>query len=142
MTELPTYAVTLWQPWAWAVIFGGKDIENRSRRISPCNLLIHAGLYFDEKAADRVLELTGRKRLPELAKRGGFIIGQVTVIDATFGIHDTDSPWAHDNQWHWHLRRKQRADPPIVCRGYPGLWRPPKNWENSFARTTSRKQPS
>jgi hypothetical protein len=140
VTELATYAITLWQPMAWAVIYGNKDIENRSRRINPCNLLIHAGLYFDESAVDMVLELTGRKRLPELATKGGFIIGQVTVIDATFGIHDTDSPWAIGNRWHWHLRRKRRADPPIICRGYPGLWRPPKNWEKSFTRNQPQRR--
>lgn len=140
MTDLPTYAVTLWQPWAWAVIFGKKNIENRSRRISPCNLLIHAGLAYDNDAVDMILELTGRKRLPELATRGGFIIGQVTVTDATFGKQDTDSPWAFDNTWHWHLKNPRRADPFITCRGYPSLWRPPSGWEKSFARPRPRKR--
>lgn len=139
MPDLPTYAVTLWQPWAWAVIFGGKDVENRSRRISPCNLLIHAGLSFDEGAVDYVLDLTGRKRLPELATRGGFILGKVTVTGATFGVDDTDSMWAFANTWHWHLDRPQRADPPIVCRGYPSLWRPPTGWEKSFTRKIRRR---
>jgi hypothetical protein len=125
------------------VIFGGKDIENRTRRISPCNLLIHAGLSYDDDAVDMILKLTGRKRLPELATRGGFIIGRVTVTDATFGTRDTRSPWAFKKTWHWHLERPQRADPPIVCRGYPSLWRPPEDWERSFTgRPTKRRHTS
>ncbi|HKY40731.1 MAG TPA: hypothetical protein VJN18_32575 [Polyangiaceae bacterium] len=29
---LPTMALSLWAPWAWAILYACKDIENRSRR--------------------------------------------------------------------------------------------------------------
>ena len=29
-SNLPKLALSVRQPWAWAIIFGGKDIENRS----------------------------------------------------------------------------------------------------------------
>lgn len=29
MTELPPLALSVRQPWAWAIIYAGKDIENR-----------------------------------------------------------------------------------------------------------------
>jgi hypothetical protein len=32
VSELPDIALSIRQPWAWAVIYGGKDIENRSWR--------------------------------------------------------------------------------------------------------------
>jgi len=28
----PMKAITIKQPWAWAIVFAGKDIENRSWR--------------------------------------------------------------------------------------------------------------
>lgn len=27
---LPTHALTLWRPWAWAIIHGPKRVENRT----------------------------------------------------------------------------------------------------------------
>lgn len=42
-------ALTIRQPWAWAIIHGGKDIENRSwntKHRGP--LVIHAGMGFDK----------------------------------------------------------------------------------------------
>lgn len=44
-------AITVRQPWAWAIIHGGKDVENRSRNIAGSYrglVAIHAGLAIDE----------------------------------------------------------------------------------------------
>ena len=43
------------QPWAWLIVYGGKDIENRSWR-TPYRgpLLIHAGKRIDQDACDCV----------------------------------------------------------------------------------------
>ncbi len=44
--ELP--ALTLRQPWAWAVIYGGKDIENRDKRTSITGrFVVHAASVCD-----------------------------------------------------------------------------------------------
>ena len=129
-----TYAITLHQPWAWAVIYGGKNIENRSRAMGPCELLIHAGRVFDEKAVPFILETTGRKRLPPLATAHGLIIGRVRLVEATYGDSRSLGPWAEEGFWNWRLVAPQRADPPISCRGYPSLWYPPPRWEESFTR--------
>ena len=40
--------LTIRQPWAWAIIYGGKDVENRSwltKHRGP--LLVHAGSAFE-----------------------------------------------------------------------------------------------
>lgn len=45
-------AITVRQPWAWAIARGGKDIENRSWGTSYRGLLaIHAGVRWDEEGA-------------------------------------------------------------------------------------------
>lgn len=129
-----TYAITLHQPWAWAVIYGGKDIENRSRAMGPCHLLIHAGRSFDEDAVPFVLAQTGRKKLPPLATERGLIIGRVYLAEATFGNASKLGPWAEKGMWNWRLVNPERANPAISCRGYPSLWYPPQGWEKSFTR--------
>jgi len=45
-------ALTVRQPWAWAIIHGGKDVENRSRSLGPYRgpVAIHAGLMIDDDA--------------------------------------------------------------------------------------------
>jgi hypothetical protein len=50
-------AITVRQPWAWAIVHGGKDVENRTRNIAGSYrgpVAIHAGLRLDEDY-DRVL---------------------------------------------------------------------------------------
>lgn len=46
-------AITVRQPWAWAIVHGGKDVENRSRNIAGSYrgpVAIHAGLKLDGAA--------------------------------------------------------------------------------------------
>ena len=47
--------LTVRQPWAWAIIHGGKDVENRTRNIAGAYrgpVAIHAGLAVDESIED------------------------------------------------------------------------------------------
>jgi len=48
-------AITVRQPWAWAIVHGGKDVENRTRNIAGAYrgpVAIHAGREIDFGAAD------------------------------------------------------------------------------------------
>jgi len=128
-------ALTLRQPWAWAVIFGGKDVENRTwKPRKPFTLLVHAGTAWSEEGAEH-LELLGIG-IPEAATWGGQIIGAVEVTGAT---DDSDSPWAIDGYWHWTLENPRPADPPIPTRGRAALFRPPAGWEDSFRPQPRRR---
>lgn len=87
-------AITIRQPWAWAIIHIGKDIENRSwptRYRGP--LLIHAASSM--KAAeygDFAEFIAGMKlrmpQLPELVMGG--IIGRVDLVDC---VEHSRSRW-------------------------------------------------
>ena len=87
-------AVSIKQPWAWAIIFGGKDIENRTwapRYRGP--LLIHAGkrvIAGDYEKVCLYLREDGRP-MPKLSDlvHGG-IIGQVDLVDV---VENHDSHW-------------------------------------------------
>lgn len=101
MTE--QMALSLWQPWAWAVVYAGKDVENRVWRTHYRGpLLIHAskrkppkreirgmleflhehGMLVDNFTTEQLRELTE----PKL----GGVIGRVDLVDC---VEHSDSPW-------------------------------------------------
>jgi hypothetical protein len=110
-----------WRLWAWAIIHGGKDIENRTwapRYRGP--LLIHAG---------RSMRISDFKRLCErLAEDGinvpkrtellmGGIIGQVELTDC---VEDHASRW-FGGPVGWVLKNA-KALKFEMCRGQLGLF--------------------
>lgn len=55
MDRLPTIALSIQQPWAWLIVNGIKDIENRDWRTTFRGpVLIHTGLRIDQRAAQAV----------------------------------------------------------------------------------------
>lgn len=99
MTDLPRLALSVRQPWAWAIIHAGKDIENRSwqavnhglRRRGP--ICVHAargmtrGEY--EDAASFMRSIGCDCPAPADLLRAG-IIGTVNVVDV---VTCSDSKW-------------------------------------------------
>jgi hypothetical protein len=91
-TDLPTIAISVRQPWAWAIIHAGKDVENRSARalsfMRPLTgrRAIHAskGLTREEyeEGRDFMAGLGITCPAPAELKRGG-IIGSVNVVGQT-----------------------------------------------------------
>lgn len=100
MTDLPQIALSVRQPWAWAIIYAGKDIENRSWQAVNHGLAqrgriaIHAakGLtrYEYEDAAETITAITGRPPPPARDLERGGIIGSVEVVDV---VSRSASPW-------------------------------------------------
>ncbi len=68
-------ALTLWQPWAWAIAHAGKTVENRTwqppRSVIGSHLAIHAGKTLDRDAIED-LELDGHA-VPPLLERGAIV---------------------------------------------------------------------
>jgi hypothetical protein len=96
-------ALSIRQPWAWAILNAGKIIENRSRRTHYRGpLLIHAGQREDPEgwAALEAMEL----ELPAAVQTGG-IVGVVDLIDC---VRDYSSEWALPGHWHWVLARPRQ----------------------------------
>ncbi len=99
MTGLPEFALSVRQPWAWAIIHAGKDIENRSWQAVNHGLkrrgriAIHAakGMTRHEydDAADWIRRC-GHVCPPAIELHRGGIIGSVEVIDV---VRESDSPW-------------------------------------------------
>lgn len=77
-------ALSIKQPWAWLIIFGGKDVENRSWRTNyRGEFLVHAGKSIDYHAYDHLIAQGVHLPAIKDLQTGGFI-GKVTITDCTF----------------------------------------------------------
>ena len=118
--------LTVRQPWAWAIIHAGKDVENRSWRTKHRGLLlIHAGQRFDPAGEAFIRELG--LNMTEEARITGRIIGSVDVMDV---VRDYDSVWA--DLWHWVLASQAPAVRPLECKGRLSLFAAPPEWAVAF----------
>ena len=84
-------ALSVRQPWAWLIVNGYKDVENRTWS-TKCRgeILIHAGKTFDLQGYCWVYQNIDVK-LPSRSSfyRGG-IVGKVTITDC---VTELDSEW-------------------------------------------------
>ena len=116
-------ALTVRQPWAWAIIYAQKDIENRGWPIYyRGDILIHAAKGCTKReyhSAHEFCQSIGVS-LPELKMlRRGQIIGVVTVVGCLFS--KTASGWGMAEQYHWQLANP-RPITPIPYIGQLGLF--------------------
>ncbi|MCA6108146.1 ASCH domain-containing protein [Bradyrhizobium cenepequi] len=117
---LPAKCLSLIQPWAWAVVYGGKPIENRSwRDDNPAlkfrgRVAIHASkgmtrTYYD--AARGFMSQLGVRCPAAIDLTRGAIIGSVEIVDA---VKQSDSPWFF-GYWGFVLRNPEPCEPiPVV----------------------------
>ena len=97
--DLPDLALSVRQPWAWAIIQGGKDIENRTAgairagRMDRRRIALHAASGMSEReyrwAVWKLQAVGVRPPRPDALARGA-IIGAVDVVDI---VDRCDSPW-------------------------------------------------
>lgn len=118
MTE---YALTVKQPWSWAIMSAGKTVENRTWCTEHRGRLwIHAGGNVDHSRPD-LLDLA-------IAEYGGLLVrrallGHVTLVNI---VSDADSEWAIPGLFHWVLTDPVLLPQPISMPGQQGLWVPPE----------------
>lgn len=125
--ETTPYVLTVKQPWAWAIIHAGKDVENRSRPIRyRGRLLIHAGKGYAPEG-DEWLRRMGIEPPVDLPR--GCIVGSVQVTGST---QTSPSRWAMKGHHHWLLADSTPAVAPLPCRGALNLFRAPEGWEQAF----------
>lgn len=132
-------ALTVQQPWAWAIVHGGKDVENRTRNLAGSYrgpVAIHAGLREDLSALDdpvlwNALFPDGEPRPladPKPLDTLGAFLG---VVDLVSVHHDSDhgpgapcSPWGQRDAWHLQVANSRPFLEPIPAKGRLGLWTP------------------
>ena len=95
MSDLPKLALSIRQPWAWAICHAGKDIENRSWQTKYRGLIcIHAakgmtGMEFDNAAG--YMGGIGVHPPRGLSLPRGGIVGVAEIVDCIGG--GSKSPW-------------------------------------------------
>ena len=98
-SDLPPLALSVRQPWAWAIIHGGKDIENRTLGsiraggMKTGQICIHAASGMRETeyrwGLYKLQQVGVTAPHPAELVRGG-LIGVVEVVDI---VSESDSPW-------------------------------------------------
>jgi hypothetical protein len=121
-------ALSVKQPWPWAIFHAGKDIENRDwawpvKRVPlPKRVLIHASKTFspDDYAFGGVaVWQIAHLDLPLINELvTGAIIGAVTVTSC---VTSSESQW-FAGKFGFVLERPVLLARPIPCRGQLGLW--------------------
>lgn len=110
-------ALSIRQPWAWAICYAGKDIENREWYTSyRGNILIHASKTIDNYGYDF---LNSRNIVPFSPKKiltGGFV-GTATIIDC---VLDSTSPWFFGK--YGFVLTNQKPIEFIPCNGKLGIF--------------------
>lgn len=121
------------QPWAWALIHGGKDVENRvweTKYRGP--LAIHAGKRFDMNRSlwDECSRGFWGEPYTSMAKgyngQDGHVLGAIIgIVDLVDCIPDSacNSPWKADgdNFWCWIVENPRPVEP-LPMNGQLGLW--------------------
>lgn len=127
-------ALTVRQPWAWAILHGGKNIENRTVRTSYRGpLLIHVSTFWKgwelgqdlTVVAKRVVDGVRWPRPDELRASLGMVIGMVDLVDCQPATKATLWGWCGSGGasgcWHWHLANPRPIEP-FAAKGRLGLW--------------------
>lgn len=147
VTLTPMRAITIRQPWLWAICRGGKDVENRSNKRGmaaaaaqfnrPGPVLLHASSrWADAAAEDKVRRLStvepgiaGAHRADPAWYGNSGIVAVATIADVHTASDCYDpttgamcSPWADTSTAHIRLTNVRVLPAPIPCPGALGLW--------------------
>ena len=134
----PIRVLSVRQPWAWAIVSGCKDIENRSWRTGyRGRIYIHAGLKRaprDQLA--RFERLTARLGIAASCDDvRGAVIGYVELFDCTTRAV---SPWYVRGNQAWHLRGAAALARPVPLVGRLGLFEPDASVARRLRRASRR----
>jgi len=127
-------AITVKPVWAWAIIYAGKNIENRSWRTHiRGSVAIHASKNLtrsEYEESKKRLPRRWRKKLPayeDLPR--GVIIGAVELVDC---VTESKSPWFEGD--YGFVLKNQRPIKPIPCTGALGFWNLPPGIERKIKK--------
>ncbi|KWT61846.1 hypothetical protein ADL21_11210 [Streptomyces albus subsp. albus] len=117
---MPLRVLSVRQPWAWAILHAGKDVENRSWSTD------HRGPIAIQAA--RTPAAGGREQLRAMGidvpteLPVGVILG---VVDLLAVVRDADSRWTSRDCWHWRLACPRPLVEPVPLSGRQGLFTAP-----------------
>ena len=121
-------AISVQQPWAWAILHAGKNLENRQVRFKYRGpLLIHAPL---RRATDRMPRGVREPEIEELLC--GVVLGIVDLVDVV--DHAAPSGGAGTSRWSSEILGRSGGRSPARVRAASGR-RPPDSCEQSHGNS-------
>ena len=122
-----TRALTVRQPWAFAIAAGAKDVENRSWPTAHRGwLAIHASSTpADAAEGARCAQLLAAAGVappaaPQLPRSA--VVAVVFVHDVLPPQRPVASAWAQRGCFHWLLRDARALGAPVPCAGQKNVW--------------------
>lgn len=114
-------AISVIQPWSWALVHGYKPVENRNWGTKVRGeVLIHAGWKFDDEGYEFIKRMLPDVKIPKKEDffRGG-IIGSVVITDC---VTEMDSPWFFGE--YGFVVEQGKPCQPRICKGSLGFFEP------------------
>ena len=126
-------AISLWQPWAYAVVAGTKKFETRSWRTPYKGMLaIHAAKRFPPEALSFAQTERALDRLPSRLAFGAIlgtvrlfgcrdaveVCSEISALERLYGDYS-------EGRWAWELRDPVMFDEPIPFKGSQGFFNVP-----------------
>lgn len=135
-------ALSIKQPWAWAIMDGYKPVENRDwpTRFRG-TVAIHASKGMTKPEYDDFYMFIREEpvgfyvieKLPQYEQlERGVILGTVDIVDC---VKDHPSPW-FVGEYGFVMASPRSLPTPIPCRGLLGLWDVPTEFEQQLWRLT------
>ena len=127
----PWKCLSVRQPYAWAIIKGAKDVENRTRMSHYVGRLhIHASKKeWTDRVDDCVARVAGHFGVPvsemlddyrrHVSRGLGAIIGSVHMSGC---VEHHDSEWFRKDMYGYLLRDPKPLRKPIPCKGSPSFF--------------------
>lgn len=124
MPSTPLFrAVSVQQPWAWAIASSGKDVENRTKSTPHRGLIaVHAPQHIRRDDIE-VLRQAGFKVPNDLTVSAVVAVAELANVHSADDCGGACSPWAEPGPgvWHWRLTNTTPIDP-IRVPGKRNLW--------------------
>lgn len=133
-------AITVKQPWAWAITEGRKAAENRTWITHHRGLLaIHAAVRWAGPDAHREVSDLADCHVSDVritSKHLGAVVAVVDLTDICTALLMLDGtcdcgPWAMGGHAHWRLANPRPLVQPVPCKGRLGLWDLPAEVETA-----------
>lgn len=143
-------ALTLIQPWPWAIAYAGADVLNRPKPppddMKPDEIIaIHAGKGWDREAYAWLRSVALLLGIPPCPPRGQHVHGKIVALCRVGG---PTAPRAASDPWFrpklgacaWRLVNVARLPDPVECRGSTGLFEIPEGVKGGIYLSLERRR--
>jgi hypothetical protein len=128
-------ALTIEQPWVWAILNAGKDVENRSWQTKYRGwIALHAS-----KSAQRLDDVDFPRGIQKPEKED-LVCSAICGVAYLSDIRDkSKSKWFYrpgrgETNYGWVLTKVKKLRKPVPCDGILGLWKVPPGVMTSIKR--------